>query len=132
MEDFMSVNVPGFDLISYCKTAKRRQIATTPSVAVSSSSSQGVIIIINYNRVNVDISKINLGLKDARGWDDACLVNVKVNGIFKFILNCMRANGDGPLNLEPWLNDKDDACELTPFFLTSTPRQQENYEPRQI
>ncbi|GFY26278.1 helitron_like_N domain-containing protein [Trichonephila clavipes] len=39
MEDFIPVNVPGFDLRSSNNTAKRRQIGTASSVAVSSSSS---------------------------------------------------------------------------------------------
>ncbi|GFS69406.1 hypothetical protein TNCV_4012031 [Trichonephila clavipes] len=39
MDDTMPVNVPGSDLKSYCNTAKRRPIATTSSVVLSSSSS---------------------------------------------------------------------------------------------
>ena len=38
IENSMPVNVPGFDLRSYCKTAKNRQIATTSSIAATSSS----------------------------------------------------------------------------------------------
>ncbi|GFR24915.1 hypothetical protein TNCT_263241 [Trichonephila clavata] len=37
-EDSLPVNVPGFNLISYCNTAKLRQTGTTSSVVVSSSS----------------------------------------------------------------------------------------------
>ncbi|GFR23892.1 hypothetical protein TNCT_359221 [Trichonephila clavata] len=39
----MTVNVPGFDLRSYCNTAKRRQIATTSSLVLSSSSSRKAV-----------------------------------------------------------------------------------------
>ncbi|GFV12187.1 hypothetical protein TNCV_1536841 [Trichonephila clavipes] len=95
MEDPMSVNVPGFDQRSFYNTAKRRQIATTTSVMVASSSSSrkagGVAIYRNINsftdcnRVNIDISEINLGMKDAKAVD-VCLVKVK--GIFKLILGC--------------------------------------------
>ncbi|GFX81928.1 uncharacterized protein TNCV_2571281 [Trichonephila clavipes] len=70
----MPVNVPGCDLRSYCNTSKRRQIATTSSVAVSSSSRKagGIAIYRNINSftdcntVNIDISEINLGMKDAK------------------------------------------------------------------
>ncbi|GFQ82124.1 uncharacterized protein TNCT_445041 [Trichonephila clavata] len=71
----MPVNLPGFYLISYCNTTKRRQIETTSSMAVSSSSSckaDGVAIYRNINsftdcsRINIGISKINLGMKDAK------------------------------------------------------------------
>lgn len=97
MEDFKPVQVPGFDLRSYRNTAKRRQIATTSSAAVSSSSSRiagGVAIYRNINsftdcnRVNIDISEMNLQIKDPKV-GDVCLVNVTVNGIFKFILGCV-------------------------------------------
>ncbi|GFR28018.1 hypothetical protein TNCT_93001 [Trichonephila clavata] len=88
MEDFMPVNVPGFDLI-YFNTAKRRQIATTSSVAVSSASSRkaGAVAIYHinsftdYKRVNSDISEINLGMKDAKAGDLCLLVVVRVNAI---------------------------------------------------
>ena len=49
----MPMNVPGFHLRSYCNNAKNIQIATTSSVAVSSSSSRkagGVAIYCNINR----------------------------------------------------------------------------------
>ncbi|GFV07719.1 uncharacterized protein TNCV_4942211 [Trichonephila clavipes] len=97
MEDSMPVNVPGFDMGSSYNTAKRRQIATSSSVAVSSSSSRkagGVAIYRNINsvtdcnRVNIDISEISLGRKEAKA-GDVCLVNEKVNVIFKFILGCV-------------------------------------------
>ncbi|GFT24230.1 uncharacterized protein TNCV_2064591 [Trichonephila clavipes] len=93
MEDSMPVNLPGFDLRSSYNTAKRRQIATTSSVVVASSScrkADGVAIYRNINsftdcnRVNIDSLEINLGMKDAKA-GDVCLLNVKVNGIFKFI-----------------------------------------------
>ncbi|GFV98824.1 hypothetical protein TNCV_2913411 [Trichonephila clavipes] len=48
MEDSMPVNVPGFDLRSSYNTAKRRQIATTSSVAVSLSSSRKTSRIAIY------------------------------------------------------------------------------------
>ncbi|GFQ77620.1 uncharacterized protein TNCT_180991 [Trichonephila clavata] len=94
MEDSMPVNKPGFGLRSYCNTAKCRQIETTSSVAESSSSSHKADSVAMYrninsftdcNRVNNDISEINLRMKDAKT-GDVCLVNVKVNGIFKFKL----------------------------------------------
>ncbi|GFR05770.1 hypothetical protein TNCT_251431 [Trichonephila clavata] len=76
MEDSMPVNVPGFDPRSYCNTAKHRQIATTSSVTVSSPSSSrktcGIAIYCNINtfadcnRVNTDISDINLGMKEVK------------------------------------------------------------------
>ncbi|GFT66814.1 hypothetical protein TNCV_86991 [Trichonephila clavipes] len=85
MDFFMSVNLSGFDLRSYCNIAKRRQIATTSSVAVSSLSickAVGVTIYhsingyTNYNRVNIDISKINLGMKDTKAvW--GCLSSIR-------------------------------------------------------
>ncbi|GFX36569.1 hypothetical protein TNCV_2031501 [Trichonephila clavipes] len=92
----------GFDLRSSYNTAKRRQIATTSSVAVSSPSSSskagGVAIYRNIhsftdcNRVTeIDISKNSLGMKDATA-GDVCLVNIKVNGILKFILGCVYIN----------------------------------------
>ncbi|GFX88104.1 hypothetical protein TNCV_159191 [Trichonephila clavipes] len=92
MEDSIPVNVPGFDLRSSYNTAKRRQIVTTSSVEVSSSSRKAVGVAIycnNYsftdcNRVNIEISEINLEMTDAKA-GDVCLVNVKANGIFKFI-----------------------------------------------
>ncbi|GFV64293.1 transposable element Tc3 transposase [Trichonephila clavipes] len=71
----MPANVPSFYLRSYCNTAKIRQIATTSSDVVTLSSSRkagGIAIyrtINNFtvcNRVNIDISEINLGTKDAR------------------------------------------------------------------
>ncbi|GFW70697.1 hypothetical protein TNCV_2922521 [Trichonephila clavipes] len=70
VEDSMSVNVPGFDLRSSYNIAKHRQIATTSSVVVASSSSRkasGVAIyrkindLMDCNPVNIDVSKINLG-----------------------------------------------------------------------
>ncbi|GFQ86732.1 uncharacterized protein TNCT_365501 [Trichonephila clavata] len=86
MEDSMPMNVPGFDLRSYCNTAKLKQIASTSSVAVSSLPSSrkadGVAIYRNINSftdcniVNTEISKINLGMKDAKA-ADVCLVNAK-------------------------------------------------------
>ncbi|GFW77842.1 hypothetical protein TNCV_3404151 [Trichonephila clavipes] len=97
MQGSMPVNVPRFDLRLSYNTAKRRQIETTSSWVVSSSSSckaGGVTIYRNINgftycnRVNIDISEINLGMKDAKA-GDAYLVNVKVNGIFEFILRCV-------------------------------------------
>ncbi|GFU14961.1 hypothetical protein TNCV_795341 [Trichonephila clavipes] len=97
MEDSMPVNVPVFDLRSSYNTAKRRQIVTTSLVAASSLSCRkagGVAIYCNlhsfthFNRVNIEFSEINLGMKDATA-GDVCLVNVKVNGIFKFILECV-------------------------------------------
>ncbi|GFT35969.1 hypothetical protein TNCV_4342791 [Trichonephila clavipes] len=80
---FHTKNVPGFDLRSSYNTTKCRQIANSSSVAVSSSSRKAVGIAIyrninmftDCNRVNIEISGINL-------------VNGKVNGIFKFILGC--------------------------------------------
>ncbi|GFV81741.1 helitron_like_N domain-containing protein [Trichonephila clavipes] len=89
MEDSLPVNVPGFDLRSSYNTTKRRQIATTSSVVVSSSNRKagGVTIYRNINnftdcnRFNIDISEINLVMKDAEA-GDVCLVN----DIFKFIL----------------------------------------------
>ncbi|GFW75424.1 hypothetical protein TNCV_4426081 [Trichonephila clavipes] len=42
MEDSMPVNVPGFDLRSSYNTTKCRQIATTSSVVVASSSSRHI------------------------------------------------------------------------------------------
>ncbi|GFY01159.1 hypothetical protein TNCV_5076261 [Trichonephila clavipes] len=85
MEDSMPENVPGFDLRSSYNTAKRRQIATISLVVVASSSRNagGVTIYRNinsftdFNRVNIDITEINLGMKDAKT-GDVCLVNVKV------------------------------------------------------
>ncbi|GFT58708.1 hypothetical protein TNCV_1360721 [Trichonephila clavipes] len=74
MKDSTSVNAPGFDLKSSYNTSKRRQIATTSSVAVSSSSSRkanGVAMYRNIhsytdcNRVNIGISEIILRMKDA-------------------------------------------------------------------
>ncbi|GFY25053.1 uncharacterized protein TNCV_2692441 [Trichonephila clavipes] len=97
VEDSMPVSVLGFYLRSYCNTAKRRQIATTSSVEISSSSNHkagGVAIYRNINsftdcnRVNIDISENNLGMKDAKA-GDVYLVNEKVNGIFKLILGCV-------------------------------------------
>ncbi|GFQ81496.1 hypothetical protein TNCT_54611 [Trichonephila clavata] len=70
MEESMPVNGPAFDLRSYCNTAKRKQIATTSSVAVSSSSSRKADRVAIYrntnsftdcNRVSIDISEINWG-----------------------------------------------------------------------
>ncbi|GFQ98188.1 uncharacterized protein TNCT_636031 [Trichonephila clavata] len=97
MENSMPVNKPGFGLRSYCNTAKCRQIKTTSSVAVSSSSSRKADSVAMYrninsftdcNRVNNDISEINLRMKDAKTCD-VCLVNIKVNDILKFILGCV-------------------------------------------
>ncbi|GFS97369.1 uncharacterized protein TNCV_1825131 [Trichonephila clavipes] len=87
MEDSMPVNVPGFDLRSYCNTAKCRQIATTLLVAISSSSNRysgGVAIYCNINsftdcnRVNIDILEINLEMKDAKA-DDVCRADPRVS-----------------------------------------------------
>ncbi|GFW66554.1 helitron_like_N domain-containing protein [Trichonephila clavipes] len=83
MEDSLSVDVLDFDLRLYCNTGKRRQIATTSSIAVSLSSSHkagGVAIyrhinsFTHCNRVNIDIPEINLGMKIAKAVD-VCLVN---------------------------------------------------------
>ncbi|GFR18137.1 hypothetical protein TNCT_631171 [Trichonephila clavata] len=84
MEDSMSVNVPSFDLRSYCNTSKRRKTAS--SLAISTSSSRkacGVAIYRNINRftdcnrVNIDISEIIWGTKDTKV-GDICVGNVKV------------------------------------------------------
>ncbi|GFU00235.1 hypothetical protein TNCV_801991 [Trichonephila clavipes] len=64
MEDSIQVNVSGFDLRSYCNTARRRQIATTSSVVVSTTGPY--IGFSDCNRVNIDILEINLGMKDAK------------------------------------------------------------------
>ncbi|GFV80228.1 hypothetical protein TNCV_1477901 [Trichonephila clavipes] len=75
MNDSMPVNVPDFDLRSDCNSAKRRQIATTSLVAVSSSSSRkagGVAIYCNIsnftdcNSVSINILGINLEMKDTK------------------------------------------------------------------
>ncbi|GFW45056.1 helitron_like_N domain-containing protein [Trichonephila clavipes] len=74
MEDSMPVNVPGFDLRSSNNNTKLRQIAASSSVAVSSSSRKDVGVAIHRsinsftdcNRVNLDISEINLGMKDPK------------------------------------------------------------------
>ncbi|GFT95262.1 uncharacterized protein TNCV_3325801 [Trichonephila clavipes] len=68
MEDCMIMNVLGFDLRSSYNTARSRQIATTSSVAVLSSSSNrkagGVTAYRNINsftycnRVNIDLGKL--------------------------------------------------------------------------
>ncbi|GFU16058.1 hypothetical protein TNCV_1300141 [Trichonephila clavipes] len=63
-------------------------------MVVSSSSRKAVGVAIyrnsnsftDCNRVNIDISEINLGMK---GRGDGCLVDVKINGNFKIILGCM-------------------------------------------
>ncbi|GFS58933.1 hypothetical protein TNCV_68611 [Trichonephila clavipes] len=97
MEDSMSVNVLSFDLRSSYNTDKCRQIDTTSSMAVSSLSSckaGGVTIYRNINsftdcnRVNIDLSEIYLGMKNEEA-GDVCLVNVKVNGVFKFKTGCV-------------------------------------------
>ncbi|GFX22729.1 hypothetical protein TNCV_2994621 [Trichonephila clavipes] len=65
MEDSMPVNGPGFDLNSYCNTAKRKQIATTSLTVVSSSRKGGGIAMhrninsfADCSRVNIDIRKL--------------------------------------------------------------------------
>ncbi|GFT22441.1 pro-Pol polyprotein [Trichonephila clavipes] len=78
MEDLMAANVPAFDTRSSYNTAKLRQIETTSSVEISSSSSSssrkavGVAIYRNINsftdcyRLNINILEINLGRKDPK------------------------------------------------------------------
>ena len=90
IENSMPVNVPGFDLRSYCKTAKNRQIATTSSVAIWSSSSRktgGVSIYRNIrltdcNKVNIDVRIIvgnSFKLNTQKLVVYIYLVNVKAN-----------------------------------------------------
>ena len=77
MENFLSVNVLGFDLRSQRNTATKRQIATTSSVAMSLSSSHkadGVVLYRNLNssdcdRVDIDMSDIHYEIKDAKSGD---------------------------------------------------------------
>ncbi|GFX29503.1 hypothetical protein TNCV_4775771 [Trichonephila clavipes] len=94
MEDSMAVNVPGFDLRSplmILLSADKLQLHHRWYIIIFKSQSGGVTIYSNINsftdcnRVNFDISNINLGMKDAKA-GDVCLANVKVNGTFRFIL----------------------------------------------
>ncbi|GFW76294.1 hypothetical protein TNCV_1580731 [Trichonephila clavipes] len=68
MVDSMPLNVPDFDLRSSYNTSKLRQIATLSSSrkAVGVTVYRNINSATNCNRVNIDISEINLGMKDAK------------------------------------------------------------------
>ncbi|GFS83070.1 hypothetical protein TNCV_1286901 [Trichonephila clavipes] len=73
-ERFHASECPGFDLRSYCNTAKLRKITTSTSVPVASSSRKAVGVTIyrninsftDCNRVNIDVSEVNLEMKHAK------------------------------------------------------------------
>ena len=80
--------IPCFGLTLYCNTVKNRQIATTPSIAISSSVSRRAVevdiasiaslIVIELILTWELLSEIHLKIKDTRA-GDICLVNVKAS-----------------------------------------------------